>query len=146
VASKRVCPHTITIFNFIGEDPEGNAMYAAAVLSNVHAHINEGMGAGDVSNDKTRVHIFDDTVECEKSFLPHGEWNALPEEEKVKFWTLCPEGKDYFSQGSLQQYDPATPTNAPVTLPRNVVLFRIMLISRLQMGRPRMWHWRVEAR
>ena len=143
MGSKRVCPHTITLYNYMGEDASGNAKYARTLLKYVHTHINEGMGSGDVSEDKTRIHIFDDTVESNKPFLKHSEWTVLSDAEKVKFWTLCPEGKDYFAQGDIVGADTDI-VGEP--LPTDVVLFRIMLISRLIVGTKRMHHWRIEAR
>lgn len=138
MASKRACPHTITLFNFVGEDENGNASYAAAVLKNVHCHINEGVGSGDVSNDDTRVHIFDDCVDSEKDFLPHDEWLALPDDAKARYWTLCPNGKDYFALGNKALFG--------TMLPQDCTLFRIILVSRRKMGSRRMHHWRIEAR
>lgn len=138
MASKRVCPHTITLFNFVGEDENGNSSYVACVLKNVHCHINEGVGSDGVANDDTRVHIFDDCVESEKTFLPHNEWLALPDDAKAHFWTLCPNGKDYFAYGSKA-------LNGTM-LPQECTLFRIILVSRRKMGSRRMHHWRIEAR
>lgn len=138
MATKRVCQHSITVFNYMGEDSDGNAMYSAAVLKNVHTHINEGIGSGDVANDNTRVHIFDDVVESEKAFLPHDKWVLLSDTEKARFWTLCSEGKDYFSL----DHEPVHET----MLPSNCSLFRIIVVSRRKIGSRRMWHWRIEGR
>ena len=138
MATKSVCPHTITIFNYIGEDQDGNAKYTAAVLKYVHAHINEGAGAGDVSKDSTRAHIFDSVTECEKTFLSHRVWLALPDEEKVKYWTLCTDGKDYFAFGEAALFG--------TKLPDDCTLFRINLVARRQIGHRRTWHWRIEGR
>lgn len=138
MATKRVCQHSITVFNHIGEDCFGNAMYSAAVLKNVHTHINEGVSSAEVANDDTRVHIFDDVLECDKAFLPYYEWSALEQEKKVQHWTLSPQGQDFFVFGSVKLLGTALPTG--------LTLFRINRVSRRQIGSPRMWHWRVEAR
>lgn len=163
--SKRVCPHCITLYNFLGEDDDGNAMYASTLLTGVHIHVNEGMGSTDLSNDTTRVHIFDDTVAAqppqgvtidpnlfdlspatleqalsipagEKPFVPFREW--LTAANKEQYWTLNPEGRDYFSIGDNRTTD--------TVLPTDLTLFRITSISRREMGSRRMWHWRIEAR
>lgn len=134
--SERVCPHCITLYNFLGEDDDGNAMYASTLLAGVHVYVNEGMGSTDLSNDPTRVHIFDDTAADEKPFVQFDEWSNASNKEQ--YWTLNPEGKDYFAIG-----DHRTTGNA---LPTEHTLFRITSIGRRQMGSRRMWHWRIEAR
>ena len=163
--SERVCPHCITLYNFLGEDDDGNAMYASTLLAGVHIHVNEGMGSNDLSNDHTRVHIFDDIVaaqppqgveidrslfnltpynlkraldtpEGEKPFVPFDEWSKTTNKEQ--YWTLSPEGKDYFAIGDYRTTETALPTER--------TLFRVTTIGRREMGSRRMWHWRIEAR
>lgn len=137
MASRRVCPHTVTIFNYLGEDGDGNAEYSASVLKYVHAHIKEGIGAKSVADDETRVHIFDSTFECDKSYLPESEWLALSSEDKKKHWTLNAKGRDYFCFGDFG--------SSESNLPDFNLLFRIVGFSRLEMGSKRLHHWKVVA-
>lgn len=165
MASERMCPHTITLFNFIGEDADGRASYSATILKNVHVRHKEGIGSTDAANDSTKVHIFDDTYTAlppdgqkidrtlfnltpfnliqalntpadEKPFVPYEEFSRTTDREQ--YWSLSAEGKDYFALGEHQ--------NTGDTLPGGVPLFRIISVSRRQIGRKRMWHWRIEAR
>lgn len=128
----------ITLFNFLGEDEDGNARYARAMIERVHVYANDGVGSGDVPSDETRVHIFDDTARCAKPFLSHSEWKQLPDDQKRKFWTLSPEGTDYIAIGYAGANGCALPTDC--------TLYRIVRVGRREIGSARMHHWRVEAR
>lgn len=143
MASKRVCPHTITLFNYMGEDAEGKAQYSQTLLQFVHFRDGQGVNSGDTPADSTRLHIFDDTVLSEKGFMPYTEWVALPSEEKPVYWTISVAGAegggtDYFAVGDHRSNS--------MSLPTVKELFRITDVIRHAMGRRRMWHWRIEAR
>lgn len=165
MGTKRVCPHTITLFNFTGEDENGNARYNPVLLQWVHVFKKEGINAANSADDAPHVHIFDDTVIAsppdnvtldrslfdlspdtlslaletphgEVPYVPYSEWKDTAHQEQ--YWTLNPEGRDYFAVGDYR--------SAGNTLPTAVPLFRITDIERHDMGTPRMWHWRIEAR
>lgn len=165
MASNRVCPHCVTLFNFMGEDDGGRAMYTSTLLAGVHIHHIEGMGSVDLSKDFTRFHIFDDTTaaqppdgvtidrslfnlspynlrraldtpEGEKPYVPYEEWSHTTNKEL--YWTLNPEGKDYYAIGDHR--------TTGTELPTHLTLFRITNFGRREMGSCRMWHWRVESR
>lgn len=120
MGSERVCPHSITLYSFTGEDADGHALYRRTLLQGVHVHESQGVKGGENSDDYVRVHIFDDTVKASDG------------------WTISPEGKDYFAIGDHTAPDGVLPTALP--------LFRIVTVARREMGSRRMWHWRIEAR
>lgn len=165
MGTKRVCPHTITLFNFNGEDADGNACYNCALLEWVHVFKKEGINATNSADDAPHVHIFDDTVIVtppdnvtldrslynlspynllraldtlpgEMPYVPYEEWKDTTNQEQ--YWTLNPEGRDYFAIGDQRRTDHRLPTQVPI--------FRITDIERHDVGSRRMWHWRIEAR
>lgn len=135
MATKRVCPDTITVFNFLGENEQGKAMYSSAVLRNVHVHIGEGLGKTHLSNDTTRLHVFDGTVKASKPFLPYSQWKDIV--NKDEYWTLNPDERDYFALGKKEMNGEELPTTC--------TMYRINKVVRRKIGQRRMWHWRVEA-
>lgn len=166
MATKRVCPHTITLFNFTGEDENGNARYNSVLLEWVHVFKKEGINSNNSADDAPHAHIFDDTVivssapnvtldrslynelspyslsralettKGEVPFVPYEEWKNTAHQEQ--YWTLSPEGRDYFALGDQRRTDHALPTDVPI--------FKITNVERHDMGSRRMWHWRIEAR
>lgn len=165
MATTRICPHSVTLFNYLGENQNGQAQYACTLLAGVHIFADVGMGNTDLSNDAVRVHIFDDIVaaqptqgvtidknlfnlspfnlaraldtpEGEKPFVPYDEWKNTT--DKHQYWTLNPEGRDYIAIGDYRTMQSDLPTYCD--------LFRIVSVGRREMGSRRMWHWRVTAR
>lgn len=139
MATKRMCPHRITLFNFLGEDQEGNAQFSSVLLMNVHVNRKDGVNATNSAADAPHVHIFDDLAESspEKTFLPFDEWKALSG-ERDQYWTLNPEGGDYFAVGDHRTADGR--------LPDGVAVYKIINVARRDVGKSRMWHWRIEGR
>lgn len=138
MGSNRVCPHSITLYNYVGENDAGKAQYVAALLTGVHVRASKGISSGDTSKDAARVHIFDDTAICDKTFMPHDEWAAAEDSVKEQHWTLDQTGMDYFAIGDTGISEGSLPTH--------LTLFRINEISRKELGSRRMWHWRIDAR
>lgn len=165
MGTKRVCPHTITLFNYTGEDENGNACYNPVLLEWVHVFKKEGINATNSADDAPHVHIFDDTViasppgnvtldrslytltpdslqraletpQGEVPYVPYNEWKTALHQEQ--YWTLSTEGKDYFAIGDQRRTDHKLPTDVPI--------FRITDVERHDVGTRRMWHWRIEAR
>lgn len=135
MASKRVCPHAITLYNYLGET-DGKARYARTLITNVHVSASGGIAAGDVSRDGVRVYVFDDVSECEKLYLPCEKWAAGNDHER--YWTVHTDGSDYIALGDMPDSDDGT-------LPTQHTLYKINSISRRQIGSRRVWHWRIEA-
>lgn len=135
MANKRVCPHTVTIYNYLGEDASGNAQYSPTVLSFVHLHLSRGVSANGTPSDSTRFHFFDDVSTASKTFVPYDEWQKLPIEKKKQSWTLNAHGLDFLYAGACQNE----------ALPQGENLFRITRTVRFEMGRKCLWHWKVEA-
>lgn len=166
MARARMCPHTVTLFNYLGENEDRKAMYSATILYHVHLFDLEGVQGMESTNDHPRMHIFDDQVvampsdgtsvylgaynlsllnrlppesipQGERAFLSFEEWNGLNETTKKLFWTLSAEGRDYFAKGEVEI------SNGK--LPEGISLFRVKQIGRREMGTKRMWHWKVIA-
>lgn len=165
VATKRMVPHSITLYNFLGEDEDGHARYNNTFLDCVHVNLNEGVNATNSADDNVHVHIFDDLVVAlplpeitldrslfnlspfnlqrametpagEKPFVPYDEWKTVSEKEQ--YWTLNPDGGDYFAVGDHRQ--------SGRSLPENLTLYKIIKVAHFAMGSRRMHHWRIEAR
>lgn len=142
MATKKVCPHTITLFNYMGEDESGRASYSQTLIK--HVHYRDGLAVASLHTpaDSVRLHVFDDTAYTSKPYMDYDDWKTLSMQEKQVRWTLPPPaqdgGSDYFGLGDLRTGDTSLPTQHP--------LFRITKSARCQIGRRRMWHWRIDAR
>lgn len=165
MATRKMCPHCITLYNYLGEDANGRALYNCTLLNNVHVYEGEGVNATNSADDNPHVHIFEDMVEAyplpdviinkslynlspynltramatpeeQKPFVPYDEWKDTAEKEQ--YWTLNPEGGDYFAVGDHRQ--------SGRSLPTNLTLFRVTNIAHRHIGSRRMHHWRIEAR
>ncbi|MBR3741035.1 MAG: hypothetical protein IKO94_01180 [Selenomonadaceae bacterium] len=165
MATNRMCPHSITLYNYLGEDQDGHAQYNSTYLDCVHVNLKEGITSTNAAEDATHVHIFDDLVialppsgivldrslfnlspynlqralktpQGEKPFVPYDEWKGTTNKEQ--YWTLNPQGGDYFALGDHRQNGTG--------LPSNITTYKVTKIARFDMGSQRMHHWRIEAR
>lgn len=143
MATERMCPHAITLYNFVKVDDDGNDVFSCTFLSSVHVNLGAGTHGVDNPDDEAKVHIFDDLVSAKaadtgarRTFMPYPDW--LKSEDKSGYWTLSPQGKDYFVAG--------TKAVSGTRLPTDAELLRIVSVKRLEMGSSRMWHWKIGAR
>lgn len=138
MATDRMCPHKITLFNFTGENSDGEAQFNSVLLDNVHVFHTEGVNSSNSADDAPHVHIFDENVSPSggKTFVPYSQWKSA--QTRDSYWTLNPEGGDYFAIGDHRQTGHSLPTS--------LTLFRITHVARREIGASRMWHWRIEAR
>lgn len=160
--TRRMVPHTVTLFNRSGNNPDGSPSFVVTVLGNVHFRENTGVGGMYNPADHAVVHIFDDTVVAtpgdgtvldrsvyeslsedlyeracdtpsgEKPYLPEKEWDAA--ENKEQYWTLHSKGNDYIVYGDAS----FTPFDSSVAR-------RIVNVKRNNAGTRRMHSWKVTA-
>lgn len=102
MASKRTCPQSVELHNYVGE-VNGKATHAVYLLHNVRNVAYRGVsfsmqGRGEA--DTAKLYIFDDILFAtnekgdEVQYMPHEEWKKL--DDKSEYWTLSPEGKDFY--------------------------------------------------
>lgn len=138
---KRMLPHTITLFNYIGDNENGNE-YAVTIIKNVMCMPAIGTTfttKGDNSNDYADLYIFEnnsiayDIYGNMKTYLPAAQWNEL--KDKTGFWTL--NERDYFVKGIFnEESNPAEIEGAIV----------INSYNHFDMGTLRMRHWEINGR
>lgn len=130
---KSMIPHTIRLFNFVGEINDV-ATYQEAVIRNCYCTLSDGVTSSDTgktTSDTARLYIFkrDSTVTSPDGavleYRPFEEWSRLP--NKVGFWTIDPNGRDYFVvEGRTSR-------------------LKIRRFSDKEIGSKRMWHWEVDG-
>ena len=140
MASKRMCPDTVTLYNYIGE-VGGRATYIKTYLQNVKCIVYLGVGTstqGRGESDTSMLYIFDDMLYAvnedgeEVQYMPYEEWLKL--EDKAGYWTLNFDGDDFYVKG--ERID---------AIPKKTKKFRIVGFKRLDQGRPRMAHFEVNG-
>jgi len=93
-----VFPHTVTLFNHIG-DRQGKPIYSAVLLERVRVCKNhtEKSGAEYMSS---KVHFLSDFVRPDKPYLPYEEWKDLGDSDKARFFTVKGGGVDLICEGN----------------------------------------------
>lgn len=142
MASKRMLPHTITLFNFVDEI-DFKPVYEITILKNVMCNIRQGIAPSTRDrnpNDSADLYIFDKNVEATdingnpKVFMPLEQWNNC--EDKGSYWTISTEGRDMFAKGIyLDKVDPTEISEAT----------EINSALHLDAGSTRMWHWEING-
>lgn len=103
MASRRMLPDTVTIFNYIGE-VDDVAKYQATQIKYCYCPMVDGVMAdkkGKKTKDSITLYIFDSTSKCMdmdgaiRQFLPCHLWRLLSTEDKAQYWTIGDNGKDY---------------------------------------------------
>lgn len=140
MASKRMCPQTVTLYNYVGE-VGGRATYVKTYLHNVKCIVYRGTATsmqGRGESDTSKLYIFDDVLFAtndagkEAQYLPYEEWLKL--EDKSCCWTLNTEGDDFYVDGECFE-----------ELPKKTKRFRIAGFKRLDQGSPRLIHFEVDG-
>lgn len=131
MASKRMCPQSVTLYNYVGE-VNRRATYVVTYLHNVKCIVYRGVSSsiqGRGEADTSKLYIFDDILYAanekneEVQYLPHKEWAVL--DDKTGYWTLSPDGEDfYISDGEK---------------------FEVKGFKRLDQGSPRLVHFEVDG-
>ena len=139
MASKRMCPQTVVLHNYVGE-VNGRATYAVTYLHNVKCIAYRGVsspaqGRGEANTSK--LYIFDDILYAanennrEVQYMLYEDWKQL--EDKSGYWTLNPEGDDFYYE---TKEDHVTPYGRK---------FKVKGFKRLDQGSPRMVHFEVDG-
>lgn len=143
MASKRMLLDSVTIFNYLGEDDDGNALYQPTIIQNVYVRMAQGISLGRTESgvslqpqDELIAYIFDKGSKAENSIIPFSEWDALA--DKSGYWTIHDDGKDLMVIGL------PTPTEEGAP-PDGVQVFKASRAIRRKAGRPRLWHWEVHC-
>ena len=140
MASKRMCPQTVTLYNYVGE-VGGRATYIKTYLHHVKCIVYRGADTsmqGRGESDTSKLYIFDDILYAaneagkEVQYLPYDEWSQL--EDKTGYWTLSAEGDDFYVDGECSG-----------ELPTQTKKFRIAGFKRLDQGSPRLVHFEVDG-
>ena len=140
MATKRMCPQSVTLYNYVGE-VGGRATYIKTYLHNVKCIVYRGADAstqGRGESDTSRLYIFDDILYAaneagmEVRYLPYEEWFKL--ENKAGYWTLSSDGDDFYVDGECSD-----------ELPKKTKRFRIKGFKRLDQGSSRLVHFEVDG-
>lgn len=131
----RMLPDTVRLYNFAGEVND-EAVYKVAVIKRCYCTVRDAStptGNGTAPGNRVALYIFDrgsivaDEDGNKLTFIPHEEWDALP--DKSGYWTLRDgPSRDYFVK--VGKY--ADPRKIPV-----------IAQAHLTGGAPRMWHFEV---
>ena len=166
-------PHTITLFNFVGENENTyQGDFEITILKNVMCIPQEGAvlsTTGTAANNNADLYIFKrnviatDTNGNVKRYIPPDKWDES--EHKERYWTLHDNGTDVFVKGVYS----TSVNNVVDTLYNDIVspggdklvfekgeselppdqierAYRIRGVVDYDMGLPRMRHWEVYAR
>ena len=139
-------PDSIALYNYAGE-VDRRATYLVSYLSNVKCLVHSGAtpsSQGRGERDTATLYIFDrsaiatDASGNELKYIPYEQWACT--EDKSGYWTLSPDGDDYFYPADKDADRPCCSGRAaPLPSKR----FKINGFSRLKQGSPRMWHFKV---
>lgn len=140
MASKRMCPQTVTMYNYAGEVND-KASYVKTYLHHVKCIVYRGADSsiqGRGETDASKLYIFDDILFAadssghEVQYISPEEWQRLS--DKTGYWTMSTDGDDFYVDGEC-----------PEDYPRKEKKFRIAGIKRLDQGSRRMVHFEVDG-
>ena len=116
MATKRMLPHTVTVFTDIGQDERYHTQYTAEVYKNVYCQGITGSYSGERPSDPMTVYFFDSAT------------------TNIGTLKLKGNGKEYIVLGDMKDCQ-KPPQNA----------LNIRSVVRRRNGTRRMWHWEVHA-
>lgn len=116
MATKRMLPHTVTIFTDIGEDERYHTQYESQVYQHVYCQGISESYSGERPSDPVTVYLFDSSTSNMGTLKLKGD------------------GKEYIVIGD------ASDCQKP---PQNAL--NIRRVIRRHNGTRRMWHWEVHA-
>lgn len=129
--------HTATLYNYSGEDANGNATYQITVLSGVYMRQSAGVQAADRAPANSTILYFFDTrskaasaVGVPRSWEEPESWTADGDK-----WTIRDDGRDILIPGETFVGQPAKHPKAR----------RIRACARYKAGSVIMWHRKVTA-
>lgn len=103
MATRRILPDTVTVFNYVGEVDDA-ATYQATTIKHCYCPLSEGVQAdnrGKRASDRTTLYIFDSASKAydlegnQRTYLPYNHWKDLDLNSKKSFWTIGDTGRDY---------------------------------------------------
>lgn len=163
-------PHTITLFNFVGENEDTyRGDYEITILKNVMCIPKDAATLstqGVKPNNHADLYLFDKTVVAtdlagnEKTYLPYEKWDKI--DDKNRFWTLHSNGTDMFAKGLYSSGYNILESNAYKSIvtksgnrlvwkhhdivPENIdTALRILSAIHYDIGSQRMRHWEIYA-
>lgn len=140
--SKKILNKTITLFNYLGENSNGEAKYSVTYISKVAIEKTTGTRRQEyssVADDKAVLFIFDkhsfayDKYGYPKAYLPYEEWKES--NSKEAFWTVREEKKDFWVEGIVRDDEPKKKFNS----------LRIQRAVHYDEGSKRMHHWEIDG-
>lgn len=132
MASKRMLPDTVRLFNYIKEVND-EAVYQESVIHYCYCPVKTGTDANISPSDSAMLYIFDATTIVEsavgvrRTYVTPEEWKS-ESCIRAEHFTLSDEGKDYFLKGNDDEK------------------FCIQHVSHKVAGSRRMHHFEVEGK
>lgn len=130
MASRRMLPHTVHLFNYIGEVND-EALFQESVIRFCYCVWKEGAGSAKSPSDSAKLYVFDansiieDANGKRRTYISPAEWSACS--DKGNHFTFSDNGNDYF------QFE-------------NGEKMFIRSSSHKVAGSRRMWHFEVEGK
>jgi hypothetical protein len=131
-------PDSATLYNYIGEDADGNALYIRTCFTQCRVVLTTGSRLEN-EDDNITVLLFDAFTLATngatvKSYCDPRAFETLT--DKNAHWTLRDDGKDWITKGARTDDQP----------PADGTAFAIRTTKRNQMGSYDLWHWKVTGR
>lgn len=131
-------PDSATLYNHLGEDGNGNAIYKRTFFVTCRVVLTVG-AVMEKEDDNIRVYLFDRKTEATDgttacSYCDPRAFDTLV--DKCAHWTLRDDGRDVIAKGICVGEQP----------PDDGTAFALRTIKRNQVGNQRMWHWKVTGR
>lgn len=131
---KSMTPHTVHLFNFVGEVKDV-ATYQEAVIQNCYCNLDDGVtsiNSGRTTNDTARLYIFKRDMKVKSpdgaamKYLPFEKWMELA--DKTGYWTINPNDRDYF------------------VMDGRTSRLKVKRFADNEVGSRRMWHFEVDGK
>lgn len=131
-------PDSATLYNYLGEDDDGNAVYQRTCFSPCRVVLTVG-AVMEKEDDNIRAYLFDQKTAATdgtnaRRYCDPRVFETLG--DKSAHWTFRDDGRDVIAKGVCESEQP----------PDDGTAFALRTIKRNQIGSPRMWHWKVTGR
>ena len=130
MASRRMLPHTVRLFNYIGE-VDDVAEYQESIIRFCYCTWIEGASSASSPSDSAKLYVFDANSivtspgGTRRTFVPPEEWSDCC--GKAMHYTFSDNGNDYFQMETGEK-------------------FLIRHYRHMKAGSKRMWHFEVEGK
>lgn len=156
MASRRVLPHTVTLYNYLGEDSDGQASYVTTVLRGVNAQVirgtsrtggNAATGGQETPADSLKVFFFIHRSHAEsvggrrkKSVKPEAWVDGFPNRNPADAWTFREDGRDIMTLGQDEPMKDRKP-------PPGKDWFKVRAVhDHARIGSPSVRHYMIEGK